>query len=227
LLKVVKPGESVEISMDFTVPDADGIYEVHYMLKNPAGQSVFGDGGEVWIKIIVGDVQVVGGSSSARNIIMTLVSVEKNETLTKVEVCAQLPDLQDWNLNGVILTAGNVQNSLSGYLLKNPKSASTYASSYRCVILEFPVGVSNYGSSPVSVSISSIRVPAENYLALNCTRAKQILGPKYPGLDFICGPLGFYYTNLVLPGGMTESQADILIMDALEQAIYGPWYLNE
>jgi DNA-binding CsgD family transcriptional regulator len=227
LPKEVKPGDSVEILMDFTVPDADGIYEVHYRLKNPAGQSVFGDGGEIWIKIIVGDVQVAGGSSSAGDITITLVSVEKTETLTNVEVCAQLPDLQDWNLSGVILTAGNVQNSLSGYMLKNPKSASTYANSYRCIILEFPVGVSNYGSSPVSVSISSIRVPAENYLELNCARAKQVLGPLYPGLDFTCGPLGFYYTNLVLPGGMTESQADILIMDALEQAIYGPWYLNE
>jgi DNA-binding CsgD family transcriptional regulator len=227
LPKEVKPGDSVEISTDFTVPDADGIYEVHYRLRNPAGQSVFGDGGEVWIKILVGDVQVAGGSSSAGDITITLVSVEKTETLTNLEVCAQLPDIQDWNLSGVILTAGNVQNSLSGYMLKNPKSASTYANSYRCIILEFPVGVSNYGSSPVSVSISSIRVPAENYLELNCARAKQVLGPQYPGLDFTCGPIGFYYTNLVLPGGMTESQADILIMDALEQAIYGPWYLNE
>ena len=227
LPKEVKPGESVEISMDFTVPGVDGIYEVHYRLKNPAGQSVFGDGGEVWIKILVGDVQVVYGSSSAGDITLTLVSVQKNETLTNVEVCAQFPDLQDWNLSGVILTAGNVQNSLSGYMLKNPKSASTYANAYRCVILEFPVGVSNYGSSPVSVSISSIRVPAENYLELNCTRAKQVLGPQYPGLDFTCGPVGFYYTGLVLPGGMTEAQADILIMDALEQAIYGPWNLNE
>ena len=227
LPKEVKPGESVEISMDFTVPDADGIYEVHYRLKNPAGQSVFGDGGEVWVKIIVGDVQVAGGSSSAGDITMTLIGVQKAETLTNVEVCAQFPDLQDWNLSGVILTAGNVQNSLSGYMLKNPKSASTYASSYRCIILEFPVGVSNYGNSPVSVSISSLRVPAENYMELNCARAKQVLGPQYPGLNFTCGPVGFYYTNLVLPGGMTKSQADILIMDALEQAIYGPWYLSE
>ena len=227
LPKEVKPGEMVEISMDFTVPEADGIYEVHYRLKNSAGQSVFGDGGEVWVKIIVGDVQVAGGSSSAGNITMTLVSVQKTETLTNVELCAQFPDLQDWNLNGVILMAGNVQNSLSGYSLKDPKSASTYANSYRCVILEFPVGVSNYGDSQVSVSISNIRVPAENSLELNCARAKQILGPQYPGLDFTCGPAGFYYTNLKLPAALTQAQADILIMDALEQAIYGPWYLTE
>jgi DNA-binding CsgD family transcriptional regulator len=223
----VKPGETVEISGDFTVPDTDGLYEIHYKLKNASGQFVSGDGNEVWLKITVGNVSLNSGSTQANNVTMSLMSVQKNDTLTNAEICAQLPDTQDWNLNGVILTAGNVQNSLSGYRLKNPKSADTYSNSHRCYIVEFPVGVSNYGNSPVSVSISNIRVPAENNLEANCARALEQLAPLYPGLDFTCGPLGLFYSNLKLPSGMSQDQADKIIMDALEQAIYGPWVLSE
>ena len=227
LPKSVSPGETVEISADFTVPDTDGIYEVHYQLQNASGQIVSGDGSMVWLKVVVGNVQLGSNSVQANNVTMTLGNIQKEETVTNVEICAQLPDTRDWNLSGVILIAGNVQNSLSGYMLKNPKDASTYTSAYRCYIVEFPVGVSKYGSSPVSVSISNIRVPAENNLEANCARAKRDLASQYPGLDFTCGPAGFYYSNPKLPSGMSQSQADKIIMDALEQAIYGNWLLSE
>ena len=179
------------------------------------------------MKITVGNVQLTSGSVQANNVTITLINMQKNETVTNVEVCAQLPDTQDWNFNGVVLTAGNVQNSLSGLMLKNSKDANTYSSMYRCYVIEFPVGVSNYGNSPVSVTISNIRVPAENNLEANCARAKQQLAPLYPGLDFTCGPMGFFYSNLKLPSGISKDQADKIIMDALEQAIYGPWVLSE
>ncbi|MBK9925767.1 MAG: hypothetical protein IPP66_10785 [Anaerolineales bacterium] len=227
LPKSVNPGESIEISADFTVPDMDGVYEIHYKLQNANGQTVSGDGNTVWLKIVVGNAQLGSNSVQAGNVTMTLVDVQKGEIVTNVEVCAQLPDTRDWNLNGVMLIAGNVQNSLSGYMLKNPKDASTYSSAYRCYVVEFPVGISNYGTSPVSISISNIRVPAENNLAANCVRAKQELAAQHPGLDFTCGSAGFYYTNPKIPSGMSESQADQIIMDALEQAMYGNWLLSE
>jgi len=227
LPKSVSPGETVEISANFKVPDTDGVYEVHYRLQNANGQTVSGDGNVVWLKIVVGNAQLSGNSVQVGNVTMTLINVQKNETSTNIEICAQLPDTRDWNLNGVMLIAGNVQNSLSGYMLKNPKDASTYSSAYRCYIVEFPVGVNNYGTSPVSISISNIRVPAENNLAENCVRAKQELALQYPGLDFTCGSVGFYYSNPKIPSGMSESQADKIIMDALEQAIYGNWLLSE
>lgn len=227
LPKSVSPGETVEVSADFKVPDTDGIYEVHYKLQNANGQTVSGDGSVVWLKVVVGNGQLGSTSSQSGSVTMTLGNIQKVETITNIEICAQLPDTQDWNLNGVILVAGNVQNSMSGYMLKNPKNTSTYASAYRCYIVEFPVGVSNYGTSPVSISISNIRVPAENNLEANCVRAKQQLASQYPGLDFTCGPVGFFYSNLKLPSGMSQSQADKIIMDALEQAIYGNWLLSE
>jgi DNA-binding CsgD family transcriptional regulator len=227
LPKSVSPGESVEISAEFTVPDMDGVYEIHYKLQNSNGQTVSGDGNVVWLKIVVGNAQLSSNSVQAGNVTLTLVNVQKSDNVTNVEICAQLPDTRDWNLNGVMLIAGNVQNLLSGYMLKNPKDASTYSSTYRCYIVEFPVGVNNYGTSPVSISISNIRVPAENNLAENCVRAKQELAKQYPGLDFTCGSAGFYYTNPKIPSGMSESQANKIIIDALEQAIYGDWLLSE
>lgn len=223
----VRPGEMVEISGNFTVPDANGTYEADYVFQNADGQMVSGDGGRVWLKIAVGNVTLARDSAQAGNVSMTLVSIQKNEADTNVEICAQLPDTQDWNLNGVVLIAGNVQSPISGWALKNSKDANTYASTHRCYVLEFPVGVGNYGDSPVSVSISNIRVPAENNLDANCARTKGQLASLYPGLDFTCGPLGFFYSNLKLPSGMSRDQANTLIMDALEQAIYGPWVLIE
>lgn len=223
----VKPGETVEFSANITAPKTDTVFELHYRLKNANGQFISGDGNDVWLKVTVGNAQLPGGSTGPNNVTMKLISMQKQETTTNVEVCAQLPNTLDWNFNGVVLTAGNVQNSPSGWMLVNPKDAGTYSSSYRCYVIEFPVGVGNYGAAAVSVTISNIRVPAEDNLEVNCARAKQQLAPLYPGLDFTCGPVGFFYSNLKLPSGMNKSQADIIIMDALEQAVYGPWVLSE
>jgi len=38
---------------------------------------------------------------------------------------------------------------------------------------------------------------------------------------------GFYYSNLILPSGMSEGQTDTIIIDTLEQAIYGIWILSD
>lgn len=223
----VKPGATVEVTLDVTAPNSDAIWELHYRLQNPRGQFASGDGNEVWLRIAVGEAQFPARSTGSSGVTIELISVNKNETSTNVEVCAQLPDTLDWNFNDVVLTAGNVRNSLSGLSLQNPKDARTYSSAYRCYLLEFPVGVSNYGASTVTVTIGNIRVPAENDLETNCARAKLQLASQYPALDFTCGPAGFFYSNLQLPSGMNRDQANAIIMDALERAIYGPWVLTE
>jgi hypothetical protein len=107
------------------------------------------------------------------------------------------------------------------------KAPSTSTSTYRCFTLGFASGTDQYGSGPVSITINSYRVDASTNLEANCARAKQQLAASYPGLDFTCGPAGYFYTNVVLPSGLSSSQADRIIMDALEQAVYGPWTLAE
>jgi len=57
--------------------------------------------------------------------------------------------------------------------------------------------------------------------------AKPGLIAKYPGLGFQCNfNMAGYYTNLQLPAGMTREQAQQIIVDAVEGAIYGPWTLT-
>ena len=226
LTKSIKPGDTMEISINLHAPAADGTYSFHWQMQTPTGQIVSGDGYDIWVTFTVGDV-VVNNSYSQGNLSLELVSVEKDATYTNVHICAQYPDTQDWNPSGVTLTAGSEQASIESYSLDNAKSPSTAGSTYRCFTLGFPIGTGQYGDASVSVTISSYRVPAETNLEVNCARAKQQLTNLYPGLDFTCGPAGYYYSNVVLPGNLSSSQADKAITDALEQAIYGPWTLSE
>ncbi len=225
LPKSVAPGETVEIAILLEAPEADGTYSYHWQIQTSAGQIVSGDGYDVWVTFTVGEVAV--SSYSQGNISLELTSVDKTTDYTSVHICARYPDTQDWNPWGVTLTAGSVQASIEGYSLDNAKSPSTGSSSYRCFTLGFAVGTDDYGSNPVSVTITSYRVDPSTNLEANCTRAKQQLANLYPGLDFTCGSAGYYYSNVVLPGNLSSAQADTIIMDALEQAIYGPWTLSE
>jgi DNA-binding CsgD family transcriptional regulator len=226
LTKSVKSGETVDVSVNLQAPAADGMYSFHWQMQTPAGQIVSGDGYDIWVTFTVGDV-AMNNSYSQGILSLELVSVEKDAAYTNIHLCAQYPDTQDWNPNGVTLTAGSVQAPIESYSLDNPKSPSTAGSTYRCFTLGFPVGSGQYGEAPVSVVISSYRVPAETNLEANCARTKQQIANLYPGLDFTCGPAGYYYTNVVLPGNLSTIQADKIIMDALEQAVYGPWTLSE
>ncbi|HEY5270021.1 MAG TPA: NBR1-Ig-like domain-containing protein [Anaerolineales bacterium] len=226
LTKSVQPGETVDVSVNLQAPAADGTYSFHWQMQTAAGQIVSGDGYDIWVTFTVGDM-AMNNSYSQGIISLELVSLEKDTAYTNIHICAQYPDTQDWNPSGVTLTAGSVQAPIESYSLDNAKSPSTAGSTYRCFTLGFPVGTGQYGEAPVSVAISSYRVLADTNLEANCARTKQQIANLYPGLDFTCGPAGFYFTNVVLPRNLSSSQADKIIMDALEQAVYGPWTLTE
>jgi DNA-binding CsgD family transcriptional regulator len=223
LPREVKPGETVEISANITAPKTDTLYEVHYKLKNADGQFVSGDGNEIWFKVTVGNVSAVTNSVKPSNVTIQLVNLQKEAATTTAEICAQLPDTRGWILDYAVLYAGSVQAEFTSFRLKNSKDPNTYTNSYRCFFFEFPVGSNDYGNEPVKISINEVHIPSD---ASNCPSVKPQLVAQYPGLDFTCGSIGFFYTNLKVPSGMTESEADKIIMDAMEYAIYGPWVLS-
>ncbi|MCJ7623635.1 MAG: hypothetical protein MUO76_09045, partial [Anaerolineaceae bacterium] len=97
--------------------------------------------------------------------------------------------------------------------------------SYRCFFLGFSVGMNDYANESIKISIGKIHIPASDFE--DCPEVKPQLLALYPGLDFTCGPLGFFYSNLKLPANMSTNDADKIIMDALELAIYGNWILTE
>jgi DNA-binding CsgD family transcriptional regulator len=223
--EIVIPNDTVEIPVTLQAPQATGTYSYHWQMLTDDGHIVSGDGFDIWVTFTVGEVNIRPVTTGT--ISLELISVDKTSSYTTLHLCAQYPDTQDWNPSGVILSAGSVEASIEGYSLDNAKSPLTGTSSYRCFTLGFAVGTDAYGSQPVSVTISNYRVDAATNLEANCARAKLQLASTYPGLDFTCGPAGFFYSNVVLPPGISSSQADRIIMDALEQVIYGPWTLSE
>jgi hypothetical protein len=105
----------------------------------------------------------------------------------------------------------------------DPATATT---AYKCFSFSYPVSASFASGDSYQLSIGKVELPPEVHQAENCAYAKQVLTAAYPGLDFICGGPGIWYTNLVTPPGMTVEKADRLILDAMSSSIYGPWNFN-
>ena len=61
-----------------------------------------------------------------------------------------------------------------------------------------------------------------------CEQIKPELKAQHPGLDFTCLPFsaGAYYTDLVAPPGYSEMEIGIIISDAIEGTILGPWVIT-
>ncbi len=222
----VLPGAEVKISIPLNAPQTEGIYSAVYELRDGAGQVVEGDGARLWFSVVVGN-PVISGSVQNGGVSMQLQGIQKDAGYTSAEICAQYPDTQDWNPWPVTLQAGNISASIDSYQLVGAKDPGTASSSYRCFILGFPTGTDQYGSQPVTITIQSLAVDASTNLEANCARAQHILAVSHPGLTFTCGSPGFYYSGVQVPAGMTLSEAEQLIMDALEQRIYGPWVFGE
>jgi len=58
LTKSVKPGETVDISVNLQAPAADGTYSFRWQMLTAVGQIVSGDGYDIWVTFTVGDVTI-------------------------------------------------------------------------------------------------------------------------------------------------------------------------
>ncbi len=216
--KVVQPGESMEVSVDLVAPQQDGRYTVYYELKDETGAPV--PDSQIWVTITVGSVSspapVVTGTISAEFLSASMKSGEYN-----VSFCMQLPDSRAWFPWDVTLVVDQQPISPSG----GRSDPATALTDHKCFTFFYPTdGMEPDGS--VQLSIAKVTLDPAVHQDENCAYAKQVLMTAYPGLDFICGGPGFWYTNLVTPPGMTVEQADTLILDAMSSAIYGPWVLT-
>jgi DNA-binding CsgD family transcriptional regulator len=217
----VPPGGKVEISIPLYAPQADAIFSGVYQLHNSAGEWVPGDGGLIWFSLVVG--KPVVAAAHHQGVSVELQSIQKDPAYTSATFCAQYPDSQDWNPYPVTLEAGGVSMGLDSYQLLNAKSPGIGASANRCFTLGFPIGTDQYGGGAVAITISSFAVDPSTNLQANCTRAQEFLAINHPGLTFTCGSMGSYYGSIQPAVGMTMEQAQSLVMDVLEQRIYGPW----
>lgn len=137
-----------------------------------------------------------------------------------VEFCLQLPDQRQWYPWDVLLMTDQQEYSPDGSRI-DPISATT---AHKCFTFSFPV--TPPPGTAYRLSIGKVELPPEVHQAENCAYAQSTLRAAYPGLDFACSGPGAWYSNLVLPAGMTREQADKLILDAMSSSIYGPWVLE-
>ncbi|TFH37360.1 MAG: hypothetical protein E4G99_02750 [Anaerolineales bacterium] len=209
-----KPGETIQIRVDLVAPKQNGQYTVFYQLQDGTGLPV--PNSQIWVTITVGNIPLPGSGGVTAQL---LTASMENAEFT-VDFCMQLPDERQWYPWNVILFANQQQYSPSGSRI-DPVGATT---ANKCFSFSFPVSISS--GTTFQLSLGKVELPPEVHQAENCAYAQTTLRATYPGLDFKCAGPGSWYTNLVLPSGMTKEQADQLILDAMSSSIYGPWILN-
>jgi hypothetical protein len=210
----ITSGQTVEIVVDLKAPMDDGNYTIYYHLQNQNGVPV--ENTRIWVNIIVGN----SASMSANNIYATYQSSDMQAGEFAVDFCMQMSDERQWYPWGVSLTVVGNHYQPSGSRI-DPVGALT---AYKCYSFSYPLQV--LSGVAFQLSIERVELPPEVHQAENCLRAHTNLKVSYPGLDFTCTGPGLFYTNLVLPAGMTKAEADRLILDAMSSTIYGPWILE-
>jgi len=224
----VAPAETAHLSVTLKAPQTPGKYTVVWALQNPQGQIFKVDGSDVWVSIQVCDSPTgcaaslpAGQSASAGSVSAVLQAFSPSAQSASASFCLTLPEnSRNWGPEGIflILDGRSVPFSTGGSL--QPTG---------CFEFDFPVSQADIDSAgSIALSIGNVRLmggppnPQQR-----CEDVKPTLVAQRPGLDFTCSfSMAGYYTNLKLPAGMSAAEADQLITDAIEGAIYGPWVLT-
>ncbi len=200
--------------MDLTTPLQDGYYTVFYHLQDQKGTPV--ENTRIWVNITVGNANPITNQSAYA----TYQSSYMEFGVFNVYFCMQMPDERQWYPWNVSLIITDQHYQPEGSRI-DPIGATT---DFKCFTFSYPNEVSP--NTDFQLSIDRIELPPEVHLEENCLRAQTNLRAAYPGLDFACTGPGLFYTNLIVPPGMTTTEADRLILDAMSSSIYGPWILE-
>jgi hypothetical protein len=219
----VAPGEQVEVGVELTAPQADGVYTLYYALRDTQGRRIPVDGGNIWVTVRVGDAPVDEVSSGNPAYAPQLLSSSLTAQLVSVQYCMQLPDsTPSWFPFGMELVAPSQRIPASGAGVSNYQPGS-----YRCFFTEFDVSTAGLGAAePLLVSIGGIAIDPLANREENCNRAQAEVSAAHPGLEFTCSSMYIPYTLVAKPSGMSDAEADRIIMDALERRVYGPWVMS-
>ena len=189
------------------------------------------DGSNLWVKIQVCEPDQACSASTAGGGTTTTVS-GVTATLTEFTNDAQSATV-DFCMS-VSLHTYTLDTAPSLLVDQKPvpflSGSSDFASGPGCMEVMYQVSSSQIEqASHIALLIdSSLRMsPPPGDPDAACESARLILMVQDPGLDFQCHfSMAGYYTNLQLPAGITQEQANTLIMDTIEGAIYGPWTLT-
>lgn len=230
------PGSTVSLSIPLTAPTTPGTYTVYWTLKNESRETIPVDGGsQVWVKIAVCDPNQpcnppVAGGGTVNGVTATLTGFSSDSSSATVDFCITVPNLP--NPNYARAYAPEPAPSLLIDQTPAPflTGGSNFAGGLGCYEMKYQISDAEIEQAQhVTLFMDNIRMlggpPGPPNEA--CQAARLNLVAEYPGLDFQCHFSGAgYYTNLQLPAGMTTTQAQQIIFDTIEGAIYGPWVLN-
>ncbi len=226
----VNPGDAITIEIELEAPNQNGVYTVYYALQDHAGNTV--PNSHVWVSISVGDDFLVKGREklTAADVTITVTDFDYNEQTAKINYCIAIHELLDWKM-------------LRGYgpypaipqLLIDQKPApfleggSNFPMGDGCAYMQYQVGDSEISQAQeILFRFDQLRMelpPGNPNDACEATRSALIT--QYPDIDFKCDfSMAGYYTNLQTPTGIGYDQANQLIVDLIEGAIYGPWILK-
>lgn len=151
--------------------------------------------------------------------------VEINPSLTRAEICWQLPSAADW-LPATVLKAGDevVQGD---WFMKDAKDPKTLAGTSRCYVYSFPITYDLVGEAKdFVITTNELRTSVPEVLDSSAiSKAQEKLASTASGVDFVYKTLdqGFTLEITQKPIGMTDDQAYRLIADALADVVTGPW----
>jgi hypothetical protein len=236
--KSTTPGQILSVSVPLVAPSTLGTYTVYWSIRSERGETVAVDGSNLWVKIQVCassqacTAPVAGGGTTAMvsGASVTVTNFTYDAQSATVNYCIAIPGLPDWRF----LREYHSLPSTSKLLI-DQKSApflsgsSDFPSGDGCAYMVYQVGAAEIGQAQhVTYVIDVLRMglpPGDPDVA--CQTARLKLMGQYTGLDFECHfSMAGYYTGLQLPSGMTSTQAQQIIMDAIQAAIYGPWILT-
>ena len=226
------PGQTVSILIPLVAPATPGTYAVYWSLKNERGETVPVDGGDsVWVKIMVCDpdqpcnpAATGGGTGGATTsgITATLTEFTHDAQGATVKFCMTMPNRYYALRTPVpsLLVDQEPAPFLDGGTIQP----------WGCYFMKYQVSAAQIEQAQhilLSIDAALSMSPPPGAPNDACQAAKPGLIAKYPGLDFQCNYSGAgYYTDLRLPDGMTREEAQQIIFDTIEGAIYGPWVLT-
>ena len=224
----VSPGETVTLSVPLTAPTTPGTYAVYWKLQNDRGKTFGVDGDRVWVTIMVYEAgnscspPTAGDSISASGILVTLTNFSQDAQTATVAFCMTMPN----RYYALGAPAPSLLIDQKPALFLDGGTISPWG----CYEMKYQVSAAEIEQAEhVTLSIdTALRMsPPPGDPNIACQSARSDLTAQYSGLDFQCSfSMAGYYTNLRLPTGMTKEQAQQIIMDAVEGAIYGPWMLT-
>jgi hypothetical protein len=223
--KPVKPGDSIELSIDLIAPQNDGSYTVTYRVLDERGFDVaVGQGNNIWLTIVIGQKAVIQNSTALdpAGVSFSLGKIGHNGDVTSIQVLSSF-STREYSIQPVpTLIVDGKQVAFAGGV-DDWQVSGDYSYLWQYAISEQSF---NNANSITLVFDTSIRKNLwGNQIVEACLSALSRLQKAYPGISFGCNPAmgGYPYDSLKVPSGLTRSQAHQLVMDAIESASYGRW----